>query len=108
MENLPNEMIIEILLKTNTKNEFIKICSTSKRIYNLCKTETLAKHIMQNLIKLDKPKVFDTYRGFLKHYLVTSKTLHKDTIKDFYNKILPDIIKSKDPNYLEKFKKKFN
>lgn len=107
MDDLPNEIIIEILLKTNNKNELMKICSTSKRIYNLCKTETVAKHIMKNLIKLEKPKVFSTFRGFLKHFLITSKTLHKDIVKDFYNKILPNIIKSKDHSYLEKFRKKF-
>jgi hypothetical protein len=112
MENLPNEMLIEILLKTNTKNELMKICSTSKRIYNLCKTETVAKHIIKNLIKLKKPDVFNTYRGFLKHYLVRAKTLHPDTIKydsyDFYNRQLPETLKSKGQNYLENFRKKFN
>lgn len=112
MENLPNEMLIEILLKTNTKNELMKICSTSKHFYNLCKTEPVAKHIMKNLIKLNKPEAFDTYRGFLKHYLIRAKTLHPDTIKydsyDFYNRQLPSIIKNKGQTYLEKFKMKFN
>lgn len=112
MENLPNEMLIAILLKTNTKNELMKICSTSKHIYNLCKTEIIAKHIMKNLIKLKKPEVFDTYRGFLKHYIQRAKTLHPDTIKydsyDFYNKQLPETIKSKGKIYLANFRKKFN
>lgn len=112
MENLPNEMLIEILLKTNTKNELMKICSTSKHIYNLCKTEPIAKHIMKNLIKLKKPEAFDTYRGFLKHYIQRAKVFHPDTVKydsyDFYNRTLPDIVKSKGEKYLENFKKKFH
>lgn len=112
MDKLPNEILIEIILKTKTENELIKVCSTSKKMYNLCKTETIAKHIMRDLIKLKKPEAFVTYRGFLKHYIKRTKTLHPDTIKydsfDFYNKQLPGIIKFKDKNYLEKFRRKFN
>lgn len=112
MENLPSEILIEILLKTNTKNELMKICSTSRRIYNLCKTESIAKHIMQNLIKLKKPEAFDTYRGFLKHYIQRANTFHHDTVKydsyDFYNRTLPNIVKYKDKKYLENFRKKFH
>ena len=35
MENLPNELLIEILLKTNNEKDLIKLCSTSKKFYYL-------------------------------------------------------------------------
>jgi hypothetical protein len=105
MENLPNELLIDILLKTESKNELIKLCKSSKRLYNLCKTETVAKHIIKNLIKLDKPDVFLTYKGLLKHYIQHAKNVHLDTLKydtkNFY-KNFPN------PRDINKFRERFS
>jgi hypothetical protein len=104
METLPNELLIDILLKTESKNELIKLCKTSKRLYNLCKTESVAKHIMKKLIKLDKPEAFLTYKGLLKHYIQFAKNVHPDTLKydakNFY--------KSLNPKDINNFRKKFS
>lgn len=110
--NLPNEVLIEILLKTETAKDLMDICSTSKRIYNLCKSESVAKHIIQNLIRVNKPTVFGTYQGFLKHYLKRANTLHKDTIKfdteSFYRNFDSLVRqKAKSKSWTKNFEEKF-
>lgn len=100
---LPNELLIDILLQTKTKKELINLCKTSKKLYNLCQTEHVAKHIIKNLIKLDKPEAFLTYRGFLKHYIQFAKNVHPDTLKydakNFYKTLVPKDLK----RFREKF-----
>ena len=74
---LPNELLIDILLQTKTKKELINLCKTSKKLYTLCQTEQVSKHIITNLIRLEKPDVFLTYRGFLKHYIKYAEILNQ-------------------------------
>jgi hypothetical protein len=81
IQDLPNELIIEILLTTTNEKQLMNICSISKNIYNLCKEESVAKHIMKNIIQIKKPNIFKTYSGFLKHYIQLANTLHKDFMK---------------------------
>ena len=111
MDNLPIELLIELLLKTNSKKELMNLCSTSKKIYNLCKSEPVAKHIMKDLIKLKKPDIFLTYSGFLKHYIQRAKILHPDSVKydsyNFYNYQLPNMVNSKGSDYIKKYREKF-
>ena len=73
MEYLPNELLLEILLKTNNEKELMNICRINKRIYNLCSTEVIAKHLINNIINIKKPNIFTNYRNFLYHYLELSK-----------------------------------
>lgn len=111
MKDLSDDLLIEILLKTNNEKELMNMCNVSKRLYNLCKIESVAKHIMKDFIKLDKPTAFLTYRGFLKHYLQRSKILHPDSIKydsyNFYKHQLPYIVNSKGKDYLDKLRTTF-
>ena len=111
-DDLPNELLIEVLLKTQTEKELIELCSASKRMYDLCKTESVAKHIITNFIKIVKPKVFATYQGFLKHYIKRAKIVHKDTVKfdsvNFYRSF--DAIvrhKAKSDSWAKSFEAKF-
>ena len=107
MENLPNELLIEILLKTNNEKDLIKLCSTSKKFYYLCKSEPVAKHIMIDFIKIKKPNVFKSYSGFLKHYLMFAKNAHQDTLKydaaKFYS-----IFDNMSINKIKRLQEKFN
>lgn len=107
MNFLPNELIIESLLKIENVKDLFTICQVSKKIYNMCKSEVIAKQIMKKLVKFDKPTVFKSYSGFFKHYSQTSKVLHPDNLQNFYKNILPEILKNKDKKYIDQFNKKF-
>lgn len=107
MDSLPNELIIEIILRSENLKDLEMLCKVSKKFYDICKTEYIAKQIMKKLVKFDKPSIFKTYSGFFKHYSKISKTLHPDFLLNFYKNILPEILKNKDKKYIEKFQKKF-
>lgn len=92
LSNLPQELLIDILLKTKNKKELINICKTNKRIYYLCKTEPVSKHIVEKFIRIKKPQLFYSYSGFLKHYLESVNKYNKEY--DEYNYIINNDIKS--------------
>lgn len=87
MNDSSNDILLEILLKIDNLKDIKETCKSSKRFYNICKIykETLAKHIVKNILYINKPKVFLYYKDFLKHYFQTKKNLHSEyNLKQWY------------------------
>jgi hypothetical protein len=108
--NLPNEILLEIILKIDNIEDLSSLIKSSKKAYNLSKIEVVSEHIIKNLIIIEKPSVFRTYKGFLYHYTTTVKNtrLNKPEIILFYKNFNNYFhFESITPNSIEKFESKF-
>ena len=88
MNDSSDDILLEILLKIDNLKDIKETCKSSKRFYNICKMykETLAKHIIKNILDINKPTIFLYYKDFLNHYFQTKKNLHPEfNIKKWYH-----------------------
>ena len=69
-----SDIILEILLKSD-ETTIIQMCQTNRQIKSIClhHKNVIAKHIMQDIYQLNKPKSFLNYASFYKHFKKTKK-----------------------------------